>query len=68
MENTVKEYKFDLFTATMICEGAEDPESEEQYYAAWQFLVDTGACWSLQGFFGREATRLIEEGKIKRKE
>lgn len=50
------------FTATMIAEGAEEAESEEQYLEAWQHLIDTGTCWQLQGFFGRTAHSLIEAG------
>ena len=54
----------DLFTATMMAEGAEgyEAECEEDYIEAWQMLIDTGTCWSLQGFFGRTATRMIEAG------
>lgn len=55
----------DTFTATMIAEGVEEAESEEQYLAAWQHLVDTGTCWKLQGWFGRTAAALIEAGHIK---
>ncbi len=50
------------FDATMIAEGVDEAESEEQYIAAWQRLIDTGLCWKLQGFFGRTATSLIEQG------
>lgn len=29
---------------------------------AWQLLIDTGLVWQLQGKFGRQAQRLIEDG------
>lgn len=56
----------DTFTAVMIAEGAQDAESEEQYLQAWQTLVDTGLAWTLQGFFGRTAARMIEAGLLTR--
>ena len=51
----------DICTATMIAEGVDEASYEKQV-EAWQLLIDTGTCWSLQGFFGRTAARLIEEG------
>lgn len=54
----------DDYTATMIAEGVDEPESEEQYIEAWQHLVDTGLCWRLQGWFGRNAARMIEAGVL----
>ena len=51
-----------IFNATMIAEGVNDVETEEEYYAAWQLLIDTGIVWSLQGWFGRTARDLIESG------
>lgn len=50
------------FDAVMIAEGAMPAESEEQYLEAWQQLIDSGLCWRLQGFFGRQAQALIEQG------
>ena len=50
------------FDAIMIAEGAVAAESEEQYVQAWQFLIDTGTAWSLQGWFGRTAMAMIEQG------
>jgi hypothetical protein len=50
------------FDAIMIAEGAEQVESEEQYLEAWQILIDTGMAYQLQGWFGRTANALIEEG------
>ena len=41
--------------------------TEEEVINAWQYLLDTGLCWQLQGTFGRTTNRLIEEGIIKEK-
>jgi len=54
----------DTFTATMIAEGIEDSSVEKQL-EAWQHLVDTGIVWTLQGWYGRTARQLINEGLIK---
>lgn len=50
------------FDAVMIAEGSMPAESEEQYFEAWQYLINSGLCWQLQGFFGRQAQALIDEG------
>ena len=52
----------DNYTATGIAEGFIEADSEEQVIEAWQHLVDTGLAWQLQGFFGRQAAAMIEEG------
>ncbi len=36
--------------------------TEEQYIQAFQSLIDSGACWQLQGWYGRTAMALIESG------
>ena len=55
-----------IFEAIMIAEGATPPASKEEYLEAWQLLVDDGIGWQLQGWFGRRAHALIEEGAIDR--
>jgi hypothetical protein len=54
----------DTYTAVGLAEGFIDSDSEEQVLEAWQTLVDTGMAWQLQGWFGRTARHLIEEGYI----
>jgi hypothetical protein len=52
------------FQAVGIAEGFIEADSEEQIIEAWQYLVDSGIVWQLQGWFGRTATDLIERGFI----
>lgn len=51
----------DNYTAVSIAEGFEDGSEQEQI-EAWQHLIDTGLCWTLQGWFGRTAESLIDSG------
>ena len=48
--------------AINIAEGCQVPKDEAEYIAAWQQLIDTGLAWSLQGWFGRTAKYMIEQG------
>jgi hypothetical protein len=52
----------DVFLAINIIEGLEDVDGEQDVIDAWQYLIDTGTVWSLQGYYGRTAHALIEEG------
>lgn len=54
----------DDYTATGLAEGFIEAESEEQILKAWQHLHDTRLAYKLQGWFGRTATALIEQGLI----
>lgn len=62
--DTDKKVKMTPYLATAIAEGFCEGEgaSEQQQIEAWQYLINTGLCWRLQGWFGRIANRLIEQG------
>lgn len=55
----------DNYTAMGIAEGFIEAQNENQVIEAWQHLVDTGIVWSLQGWYGRNAKRLIDNGVIR---
>ena len=61
---TKKQLKAMLFDAIMIAEGAQEPTPETSYVQAWQYLVDTGEVWKLQGWFGRAAMHMISDGTL----
>ena len=55
--------EMDSYTAIGRAEGFIDATETEQI-EAWQYLIDTGLAWTLQGWFGRNAMRLIDSGII----
>lgn len=57
--------KFDHVGAIIAFESGE--LNEAGVIELFQYLVDTGLAWSLQGFYGRTARALIEAGHIKEK-
>jgi hypothetical protein len=45
--------------------AVEDGEAdEEEQIAAWQLLHDTGMAYTLQGWYGRTAQALLQQGVI----
>lgn len=59
------ETKMDLFSAVSIIEGDREVDNEQEVIAAWQYLHDSGAAYNLQGWYGRTAAQLLEQGFIK---
>ena len=52
-----------LYRAVSLAEGFEQG-TEKEIIEAWQFLHDSGHAYKLQGWFGRTARDLINEGII----
>ena len=69
-KTTLDKRQMTSYLATAIAEGFGEGEgaSREEQIEAWQYLVDTGLAWSLQGWFGRTATDLIRQGVIHAKD
>jgi hypothetical protein len=42
----------------------ESVRTEGEYLAWWQWLVDTGMAWILEGWYGRVAKGMIDNGQI----
>ena len=49
-----------LYDAVMNVENQQG--DEQTFVASMQYLIDTGAVWSLQGRFGRLAVDMIDAG------
>ena len=62
---TINDY---TYNAVGIAEGFIKCEDKEKIIEAWQYLIDTGLAYELQGWFGRTANQLIEEGICQRKD
>ena len=61
----MSDYKHELFNVTKaITDYEEGNISEERYYELFQYLVDSGMAWELQGFYGRQAAMMLEEGYL----
>ena len=51
------------YSACAAIEGFDGEEhDQDDIVSAFQYLIDTGLVWQLQGFYGRTAKRLIDEG------
>ena len=58
--------QFNLFEKIIAYESGELNE-EEEIIELFQYLIDTGNAWTLQGSYGRMAMHLIKLGACKLK-
>ena len=54
------------YLACAFAEGFGEGETatQEQQLEAWAYLIQSGHCWKLQGWYGRTADTLIQNGII----
>ncbi len=60
--DTKQPMPFDSLDAMIRWESGELSEAEE--IRLFQYLVDTGLAWTLQGCYGRQAAMMLEQGLI----
>lgn len=65
----MKKIEWDSYLACAYAEGFCEGEnaSDEERLEAWAWLIKTGLCWQLQGWYGRNAQILIEKKIISEK-
>ena len=56
----VSKEQYDLAGAIMAFEDGEMDEAD--FFRLFQYLIDTGLAWTMQGAYGRTAMRLIDDG------
>lgn len=54
----------ELLQAIQTIEDCGDFDKSD-YLSAWQYLIDTGHAWKLQGYYGRTAIHLMKQGYCK---
>ena len=66
--NQISDVKWSVGLACGVIEGYQQVEGDiqETTVEAWAFLIESGACWKLQGFYGRGASQWIESEIINR--
>ena len=64
--NQHSDIKWTTYLASAYAEGFCEGEgaSAGEQVEAWAYLIATGACWKLQGFYGRTAENIIKSGLI----
>lgn len=66
--NQISDVKWSVGLACGVIEQFEQVEGDvqENLVEAWAFLIESGACWKLQGSYGRLASQWIESEIINR--
>ena len=59
-QNQKQEKEFDVVGFVMDFEGGM--LDDDDIIKGFQYLIDTGMAWQLQGMYGRTAARLIDAG------